>query len=343
MAEKSQQPTAKRLREACEKGDVAKSAETISTAMFVGVCVALASGLAQIYARVQGLFRLVFDGVGAADPGVRIAALVGEASRTLLLPTLGFVGIGLAAGLLAGFVQVGGIMAWSRLAPSLSRINPAEGLKNLWSLRNLVNLVKMLVKTTLLVATLGWLIRTSLDPAVQSGFTQPLSILALIAHLLLLLFGWAALVFIVMALIDIVHQRHEFNQKMKMSVEEVRREHKEDEGDPHIQGRRKQIAMEMRMASLNDRVGYASAVVYSPRVAVALFYGGPGTLPWVLARGEGEVAERIVKLAQAGLRPTLANTGLAESLYEATPENGTIGQHHFEEVARLLKWAKGAG
>ncbi|CAD6531871.1 flagellar biosynthesis protein FlhB [Paraburkholderia sabiae] len=343
MAEKSQQPTAKRLREAREKGEVAKSAETISTAMFVGVCIALASGLAQIYARVQGLFRLVFDAVGAADPGARIASLVGEASHTLLLPTLGFVGIGLAAGLLAGFVQVGGIMAWSRLAPSLSRINPAEGLKNLWSLRNLINLVKMLVKTTLLVATLGWLIRTSLDPAVQAGFTRPLSILALIAHLLLLLFGWAALVFIVMALIDIVHQRHEFNQKMKMSVEEVRREHKETEGDPHIQGRRKQIALEMRMASLNDRIGYASAVVYSPRVAVALFYGGPGTLPWVLARGEGEVAERIVKLAQASLRPTLANTGLAESLYEATPESGTIGQHHFEEVARLLKWAKGAG
>ncbi|MFP3616354.1 EscU/YscU/HrcU family type III secretion system export apparatus switch protein, partial [Paraburkholderia sp. SIMBA_050] len=88
----------------------------------------------------------------------------------------------------------------------------------------LVNLVKMLVKTALLVATLGWLIVESLDPSVQSGFTRPMSILALIVKLLMLLFGWAALIYIVMALIDIVHQRHEFNQKMKMSIEEVRRE-----------------------------------------------------------------------------------------------------------------------
>ena len=342
MAEKSQKPTAKRLRDARQKGDVPKSADTISTAIFVGVCVALAVGLAQIFAHVQALFRLVFEAVGTPDPGPRIATLVDTAAHMWMLPSLVFIGIGLAVGVLAGFVQVGGVMAWSRLVPSLGRINPAEGLKNLWSTRNLVNLAKMLLKTVLLGATLGWLIYASLDPAVQSGFTQPLSILALIVHLLLMLFGWAALVFIVMALIDIVHQRFEFSQKMKMSIEEVRREYKESEGDPHVQSRRRMIAMEMQLATLSDRIGYTSVVVYSSRVAVALFYGGPGTLPWVLARGEGEVAQRIVKLAQTGLRPTLANTGLAEALYEATPENATIGQRHFEEVARLLKWAMGA-
>ncbi|WP_133645573.1 EscU/YscU/HrcU family type III secretion system export apparatus switch protein [Paraburkholderia flava] len=343
MAEKSQKPTAKRLRDAREKGDVPKSQDTISTAVFVGICIALAAGITQMFARIDALFRLVFDAVSAPDPGERIATLVDAAAHTWLLPSLAFIGIGLAVGVLAGFVQVGGVMAWSRLVPSLGRINPAEGMKNLWSMRNLVNLGKMLLKTTLLVATLGWLIYTSLDPAVQSGFTRPLSILALIAHLLMVLFGWAALVFIVMALIDIVHQRFEFSQKMKMSIEEVRREYKESEGDPHVQSRRRQIALEVQLASLNDRIGYASAVVYSARVAVALYYGGLGTLPWVLARGEGEAAERIVKLAQSSLRPTLANTGLAEALYDATPENGTIGRSHFEEVARLLKWAKGAG
>ncbi|MGQ7938290.1 EscU/YscU/HrcU family type III secretion system export apparatus switch protein [Paraburkholderia sp. D1E] len=343
MAEKSQQPTAKRLREAREKGDVPKSAETISTAVFVGVCIAVTAGGAQIFAYVQALFRLVFEASGAADPGARIAVLLDGAAHAWLQASLVFVGVGFAAGVLAGFVQVGGVMAWSRLVPSLGRINPAEGLKNLWSLRNLVNLAKMLLKTTLLIAVLGSLIYASLDPSVQSGFTRPLSILALLAHLLVMLFGWVALIFIVMALIDIVHQRFEFSQKMKMSIEDVRRERKEDEGDPHIQSRRRMIAMEMQLASLNDKIGYASVVVYSSRVAVALYYGGLGTLPWVLARGEGEVAERIVKLAQTELRPTLANVGLAEALYETTRENGTIEAHHFEEVARLLKWAKGTG
>ncbi|MBN3750862.1 EscU/YscU/HrcU family type III secretion system export apparatus switch protein [Burkholderia sp. Se-20373] len=342
MAEKDQKPTAKRLREAREKGEVPKSAETISSAFFVGVCVALAVGIGALFARLQALFRLVFDAVGAADPSSRIAVLIDGAARDWATLSAQVVAAGLLAGLLAGFVQVGGVMAWSRLVPQLSRLNPAEGMKNLWSLRNLVNLAKMLLKTALLVATLGWLIVESLDPSVQSGFTRPISILALIVKLLMLLFGWAALIYIVMALIDIVHQRHEFNQKMKMSIDEVRREHKEDEGDPHIEAKRRQLAREAQFASLSDRIGYASVVVYSPRVAVALYYGGIGTLPWVLARGEGDAAERIVRAARDELRPTLANVGLAQALYETTPENGTIQPQHFREVAQLLKWATGA-
>ncbi|KVP31418.1 EscU/YscU/HrcU family type III secretion system export apparatus switch protein [Burkholderia ubonensis] len=342
MAEKDQKPTAKRLREAREKGDVPKSAETISSAFFVGACVALAVGLGALFGRLQGLFRLVFDAAGAADPGARLAALVGGAARDWMTLSAEIVGAGLALGLLAGFVQVGGVMAWSRLVPQLSRLNPAEGLKNMASLRNVVNLVKMLLKTVLLVATLGWLIVESLDPAVQSGFTRPMSILALIVKLLMLLFGWAALVYVVMAIIDIVHQHHEFNKKMKMSIDEVRREHKDDEGDPHIQAKRRQLARELQYASLQDRIDFASVVVYSSRVAVALYYGGMGSLPWVLARGEGEAAERIVRLARDALRPTLANVGLAQALYDSTPENGTIQPRHFREVAALLKWATGA-
>ncbi|MBU9263767.1 EscU/YscU/HrcU family type III secretion system export apparatus switch protein [Burkholderia multivorans] len=342
MSEKNQPPTAKRLREAREKGDVPKSAETISSAFFVGVCVALAVGVGTLFARLQALFRLVFDAVGAADPSARIAALIDAAARDWATLSAQIVAAGLLLGVLAGFVQVGGVMAWSRLEPQLSRLNPAEGLKNLWSLRNLVNLAKMLLKTALLVATLGWLIVESLDPSVQSGFTRPMSILALIVKLLMLLFGWAALIYVVMALIDIVHQRHEFNRKMKMSIDEVRREHKEDEGDPHIEAKRRQLAREVQFASLPDRIGFASVVVYSPRVAVALHYGGIGTLPWVLARGEGDAAERIVRLARDALRPTLANVGLAQALYDTTPENGTIQPQHFREVAQLLKWATGA-
>ncbi|HEF5156179.1 type III secretion exporter [Burkholderia multivorans] len=342
MSEKNQPPTAKRLREAREKGDVPKSAETISSAFFVGVCVAFAVGVGTLFARLQALFRLVFDAVGAADPSARIAALIDAAARDWATLSAQIVAAGLLLGVLAGFVQVGGVIAWSRLVPQLSRLNPAEGLKNLWSLRNLVNLAKMLLKTALLVATLGWLIVESLDPSVQSGFTRPMSILALIVKLLMLLFGWAALIYVVMALIDIVHQRHEFNRKMKMSIDEVRREHKEDEGDPHIEAKRRQLAREVQFASLPDRIGFASVVVYSPRVAVALHYGGIGTLPWVLARGEGDAAERIVRLARDALRPTLANVGLAQALYDTTPENGTIQPQHFREVAQLLKWATGA-
>ncbi|ASL49022.1 Yop proteins translocation protein U (plasmid) [Burkholderia sp. AD24] len=341
MSEKNQQPTAKRQREARERGDVPKSAEAISTATFIGVAAAIAGGFGDLSGRVQRLFALVFDAAGAVDPGARLAMLAQTAARDWMIVSVEIVLAGLLLAILTGVVQVGGVMAWSRLVPSLARLNPAEGLKNMASLRNLVNLAKMALKAVLLGATLGCLIYGALDAAVQAGFARPLSILALATHLLWLLFGWAAPIYIVIAVLDVVHQRYEYNRKMKMSIEEVRREYKEDEGDPHVQAMRRRLAREVQLRSLGERVALATVVVHSSRVAVALYYAGAGTLPWVLARGEGEVAERIVKLAQAALRPTLANAGLAQALYDATPENGTIAQRHFDEVARLLKWARG--
>jgi type III secretion protein U len=134
----------------------------------------------------------------------------------------------------------------------------------------------------------------------------------------------------------------EFFKKNRMSTEELRREHRELQGDPHIVGRRRQLALEVQYSALEDRMRIATAVVFSARHAVALYYPGDGTLPMVIAKGSGEAVQRIRQMAEYHLVPTAANAGLAERLHDTVPMDTTIDRTLFRDVAALLRWADGA-
>ncbi|MGT2433953.1 EscU/YscU/HrcU family type III secretion system export apparatus switch protein [Cupriavidus basilensis] len=126
-----------------------------------------------------------------------------------------------------------------------------------------------------------------------------------------------------------------------MSTEELRREHRELQGDPHIV-RRRQLALEVQYSALEDRMRIATAIVFSARHAVALYYPGDGTLPMVIAKGSGESVQRIRQMAESHLVPTAANAGLAERLHDTVPMDTTIDRTLFRDVAALLRWAEGA-
>lgn len=341
MAEKTHQPTARRLREARRKGEVARSADVITTVQFV-VLLALIAGTASFaLEQLHQLFDAAQQVIAARDPGEQLGALIGAARHLLLLA---FVALGSAvaiAGIVAGIVQVGGIVAWERLTPQLARLNPAEGLKRIVSMRALIDLAKLLGKSAAVGLILYAVIRGSIGAAVEAGFTTPAQILALVGRMLSLLFGWAAVVYAAIAGVDLVHQRWEFARSHKMSTDELRRELREEEGDPQISSRRTQLAREAQFASMQDVLRGASVVIYSSRVAIALHYAGEPTLPRVIAKGEGEAAVRIRTIAGELLRPAIANTGLAEKLYEQVALNRYIDRSHFREVADALRWAGG--
>jgi type III secretion protein U len=341
MAEKSHQPTARRLREARRKGEVARSADVITAVQFIALLAlligALPIGLRIIHSLLDAAARVV----SARDPLSQMGPLIGAAVRALAMMVLTLSGLVAISAIVAGLAQVGGMLAWGRLVPELSRLNPAAGLKRMFSLRNLVDLAKTIVKTLCLTAITFAVIHGSLGAAIEVGFTSPARIMETTGKLLAMLFAWAALVYAVLAAIDYVHQRWEFMRTQKMTTEEVRREYKDTEGDPHVASRRTQLAREAQFASMQDVLRAASVVVYSSRVAVALHYAGEPTLPMVIARGEGEVAERIRAIAQELLRPTIANAGLAEKIYEDVPLGRYIDSTHFREVADALRWAGG--
>jgi len=135
--------------------------------------------------------------------------------------------------------------------------------------------------------------------------------------------------------------RHETMKGLRMSIDEVRREHKDAEGDPMTRARRRGAQLEAVYASLADRVAAASAVIHSGQVAIALQYLGERDLPRVIARGENEVAMRLRELAADARVPLAADAGLAERLYEEVPLDQPIPRALYAPVAKLLRWAQG--
>ena len=340
MIEKNQPPTAKRLRDARKKGDIARSTELVDALVFIATIAALATQAPNFIALMRDLFDAVFEAVASRDPAAAVHAVLTRAMRAWLMVGIGIVAVGGVVAAAVALAQTGGLVAFERIMPSLDKLNPAGGMKQMFSMRSLINLVKMTVKTTCLAGTIWALIRSSLDAPLQAGYLTPAGMLAVTGRMLSLLLGWAAIVFICFAVIDYVHQQYEYMKKLRMSTEEVRREYREMNGNPQIASKRKRMAREQVFDAMQDRVKGASAVVHSSRVAVALQYTR-GSVPWVSLRAEGETALRIVELSREFLIPTVNDPSLAEALFDGVPEGKYIDESLFERVAKLLRWARG--
>ena len=338
---KDQPPTPRRLREARRRGEVVFSADVASTGVFAIVVIALWLLGSTVFALLRGLWLHATSAEVLMLPDDRFAELLAHTARVLLwsaLPVTALAALGAIAG---SFFQVGGVMAWGRLKPDVNRLNPAEGLKRVFSSRNLVNLLKMLLKTALLIALVTLAIRGLVGAALKLGYLRPDGIMETGALSLLRMFGWAAAIYAAVAALDYVHAHHEFIKSQRMSVDEVRRDYKEAEGDPTTRSRRRGTYYETVYAGLADRVALASAVLHSDRVAVALQYLGERDLPRVIARGEAEMALQMRRFAADALVPVEFDAALAERIYDEVPLEQPIPRSLYAQVAKLLRWAQG--
>ncbi|HEY0821721.1 MAG TPA: EscU/YscU/HrcU family type III secretion system export apparatus switch protein [Rhizobacter sp.] len=342
MAEKDQKPTPKRLRDARQRGEVVFSVDVSSTVVFAVVLVSVWLGGATLFSLLRELWLHATSGTLLARPDDRFGELMAHTGETLLWGTVPVMAIAAVAGIAGSLFQVGGLMAWQRLKPDVNRLNPAEGFQRIFSTRNLVNLLKMVVKTVLLAALMFVVIRAYLDTALKLGYARPSAIMAAASHMVLVTFAWAVVIYAVMALVDYAHEHYEFMKQQRMSIEEVRREYKENEGDPTHAARRRSAYFEAVYFSLADRVRAASAVIHSARVAVALQYLGEHDLPRVIASGEGEIAAQIRRFASEGLIPMEFEPALAERIFEEVPQDQAIPRALYAPVATLLRWAQGS-
>ncbi|HWP19158.1 MAG TPA: EscU/YscU/HrcU family type III secretion system export apparatus switch protein [Burkholderiaceae bacterium] len=341
MAEKDQKPTPKRLRDARKKGEVVFSSDVSSTVVFVAVLVALWALTDVGFGMVRELWLHATSRTLLTRPDDRFLELLLHAGEVLAWSVVALAAIAAVAGIVGSFFQVGGVAAWTRIKPDINRLNPAEGFQRIFSTRNLVNLLKMSAKTVLIAVLLFAVVRGFLDTALRLGYGSPAAAMTVGARTMMVTFAWAAVIYALMAMVDYAHEHYEFMKQQRMSIEELRREHKEVEGDPVNQSRRRQAHFETVYFALQDRVRAASAVIHSPRVAVALQYLGEHDLPRVIAKGEGAVAEQIRRAAKEVLVPMETDPALAERLYEEVAEDQQIPRSLYAPVATLLRWAQG--
>jgi type III secretion protein U len=200
--------------------------------------------------------------------------------------------------------------------------------------------VKNVVKILILAVILYGVINAGLRDLLLSATCGMGCVLGVGSKMLIQVLSYAAAVFLIIAGFDYFLQYTQHMKELRMSKDEIKREYKEMEGDPHIKSKRKQFHHELMQEDTRQRVRKSSVLVTNPtEIAVAIYYNAEETpLPMVLAKGEGTLAKRMIAIAQEEGIPIMQNIPLARSLHSEAPVDQYIPSSLIEPVAEVLRW-----
>jgi len=340
--DRSEAATPYKLKEAQERGQVSKSLEATFAAILAAFVLVLYSVGPSISGQELRLMHQVFDHAGRMDwssDGMS-SWMFGVLSTSMIYLTPFFLAVAGAA-IVANMAQVGAIFSFKPVTPDFDRINPANGIKRLFSITLLYNAGKSVLK----LAALTWVLWIVLEHAFPRLFT--LSQINVRAHAGLamgelppMLFKML-LVILVMALIDVGFTRWDFSKKMRMSRREVRDEGKQRDGDPRIRARLRQLRAEMlkqsrAMRSLPD----ADVLITNPtHLAIAISYKhGAMPAPKMLAKGAGGVAKKMREVARQHHIPIVENPPLARAMYKRVKSGEYLPEDLYPMTAKILLW-----
>jgi flagellar biosynthesis protein FlhB len=336
--EKQQEPTQKRLDDALQRGDVAKSQEVNTWFVIAGGTLLLSSFSGSIGAGVTGPMKTLIEKSWMLKvDGAGLLAL----TKSLMYMMISVLGVPL---FLLALVAIGSNLIQHRLVfsteglkPKFSKLSPLEGAKRLFGKQALANFLKGLFK----VITLGVIMvavlypeRDRLDALLQM---DPAALLGVTVSLTLKLMGAVAAALAFVAAGDYFFQYRTWHERQKMSLQEVKEEFKQSEGDPHIKGRIRQIRYQRMKKRMMAAVPGASVVITNPtHFSVALKYERGMQAPICVAKGVDAVAFKIREVAKANDVPIVENVPLARALYASVEIDAEIPVEHYKAVAEVI-------
>lgn len=341
MAEKNLAPTPQRLRKAREDGQVPISRD-LASCVLLGLGVETAFALEDVCRRRWA--ELVDLSMRAAQDDFRtvLAGLLSASGAILFISFLVFLTVNLAAGIFGYWGQFGVLFAVKPLTPSFDKINPLNTIKNIFSRRKLMEVLIAVCKLVA-VGLLSYLvIRSELPDLASLAGGGPgdayAAAMAMCRGLFHVLFGLS----VFLAVVDFIVQRQAHARQLRMSIEEVVRENKENEGDPLIKGARRELAFEFLNADPVSQTEQANAVVVNPtHFAVAMFFDpDKAPVPMVCAKGRDEVARAMIRRAHEKGIPVVRHVWLARTLYATAKERKAIPRALFDPVALLYSVAE---
>lgn len=339
---KTEEPTQKRLQKAFDKGEFARSEE-------IGHTVALASLFIFLLLLAPYLFGKLSEDLTYYLEHIEDLRL--DSGTTLqvftrgLLSALAFVALPMAIaavlGVIGSLMQTGWHPSTEKLKPSLNTLNPINGAKRLFNpTQQLVEMAKSVGKL-LVVAVIGYFVMLPLFESVESfvGLSAE-RILPEIWHYVLLILIGVLIFMILIAIADFVYQYQKWHEKMKMTKQEVKEEHKQAEGDPTVKGRLRALRLEKARKRMMAAVPRADVVVTNPtHYAVALAYNpGSGGAPVVVAKGIDHIAMNIRHVAEHNGVPIVRNPPLARVLYDTVELDEEVPPEQYRAVAELISY-----
>ncbi|MEY3007646.1 MAG: Yop protein translocation protein [Pseudomonadota bacterium] len=343
MSEKTEQPTPKKLRDAREQGNLMSSKEVVSTAVMMTGLFALYYVATDVPARFAKALDELVTMIGISDRGAQAERFAASLVNELLAVSGVVYGAIILSAILSNVGQFGLYFSFARFTKGLDSLNPVNNAKNLFSKKTLVTFGVNLAKVLLILTVAWFFIDAQQKTIIQDIYvcrTDILCGLAVAASIGFKLLMIIVCLMIPVSVVDWIIQRYIYMKDLMMSIDEVHREYKEAEGSPEMKGHRKQMAHEIVNEDPAPLAKDASVVVRNPtHVAVALRYE-PGVvpLPYVLCKGTGKVAERIIREAERHGVPTFEDVPLARGLNDACDVGEHIPTAYIEPVARVIRW-----
>ncbi|MES2169035.1 MAG: flagellar biosynthesis protein FlhB [Pseudomonadota bacterium] len=335
---KTQDPTQKRLDDALEKGDVAKSQEVNTWFVIAASTLLLSSFSGSISKGIEVPMRnLLMNMHQIRIDGPGLLSLLSQIELMLI----GVLGVPLLLLLIAGvgsnLIQHRLVFSTEPLSPKFSKISPMAGFQRLFGKQAGANFLKGLFKVILLgvvMCLVLWPERHRIDAMVRF---DPMSILNLTKTISVQLMGTVVAALALVAALDYLFQYRQWFERQKMSLEEIKEEYKQSEGDPHIKGRIRQIRHARMKKRMMAAVPTASVIITNPtHYAVALKYDRGMPAPICVAKGVDALALKIREIATANNIPIVENVPLARALHATVDIDDEIPVEHYHAVAEVI-------
>ncbi len=336
--EKTEEPTPKKIEDAKKEGNVPRSQDVSSfVTLFVAVGAVFAL-LAFINYRLETLYRYYQQFIGVELTKNLVFEISLHSLMELLIMIVPLATIVAISGLLAGVMQFGFIFTTKPLTPDLKKIDPIKGLGKLFSIKKLIEGLKITLKVTI-VFVVAFYFLIAFTKELTSVINAPLlgqmiwlrdKIVILVAIMLILFF--------VLAVIDLLIVRFQYFKDLRMSKQEIKDEYKQMEGDPMVKSRIKKLQMELAQKRMMSEIPTADVVITNPtHYAVALRYDkSREAAPRVVAKGVDHLALKIKEIARKHMIQIVENPPLARELYKACDLEEQIPQTLYKAVAEVL-------
>jgi len=339
---KTEEPTAFRLQEARDKGQVARSTDLSGLLVVIvfSIAFAIASySLAAAFAR--SMRRTVMMAANAPVPSASLMAWLQKTFEPIWQALLPVTLAVLVAAVIGNLVQTGPTLSVAPLKPDFDRLNPAQGLKRIFSLRVLWELFKLTLKIGLLAGA-AWAIAGDIERMVQSAaLTEPSSVALMFRTTYIRVTSWVLVLLALVAMFDLWFTRREYIRKLRMSRRDIKDEAKRREGDPDVRQKRKRLIAELLKHSRSvRRVPEADIVLTNPtHLAIALRYR-PKTMrsPVVLSKGADAVATRMRSIAARAGVPCLRSPELARALFRECGVDQAVPEDLYAQLAPVYRW-----
>jgi len=338
-SQKTEEPTPRKLEDALKKGQVPKSQEVANWFMITAgtlIVAVFAPGLMagvrdSLYRFLESPHTIKMDPGSVLDTSV---LLVSDILWLFLVPVILLV----AAAITSSLVQHPLILSTEKINPKLEKLSLIKGMKQKFSMRQLVDFAKGIVKVSLVALVAIYLIWPEKSTLPQLIDIEMMGVLGIIhKHILILLSGVIAVMFVIAGL-DYAYQQYEHHKSLMMSRQEIKDEHKDSDGDPKIKARLKQIRMERARQRMMAAVPEATVVITNPtHFAVAMKYEAAGLgAPSLVAKGSDDVAFRIREMAEENGVPIVENPPLARALFATVEIGEEIPIEHYKAVAEVI-------